>query len=136
MIPIGKYAQTQKEKEASLIFRNIKEEINNAIDFFIKYNTLECEYTYLLEEKQKQIYKHIIKIKTNLTFIAIKDINKKNKQYYDKCLNMILTINPDYLLDICKNEIQNKYTIYINDIIITLFSINEILRFVSEIDSY
>jgi hypothetical protein len=182
IINIGHFIKQEIIKKNNVILDNLKKEINISIDFFVENNNLNDydDLALLIAKIKSEGYEHMMKIKSYLCLLEIKDKNQTNKYEYERCTNLQLLSNLTYFStyfedlkksvvdieidknlsllktkkeDICTSTMQNavdffqtkvelkknenigEFTIFINQIILCLFTIKEILKDVSISDN-
>jgi len=184
IINIGEFIKNESIKKNVEVLDSLKKQINTSIDFFVENNNIN-NYIELVSQKsniKQKGYENMVKIKSYLSLLEIKDKNQTNKFEYEKCTNFSLLYNLSYFssyfedlekviidmridknisllkiptfdaninktlfldskdlfdikIELKKNEIICDYTIFINQLILTLVTIKEILQNVSISDN-
>jgi hypothetical protein len=181
---IGEFIKISNSKKNIELLTSLKKQITISIDFFVENNNINnyIELSSQMSNIKQKGYENMIKIKTYLSLLEIKDTNQTNKYDYEKCTNLPLLCNLTYFssyfedfekviidmqieknmsllkistfdakkneylfsdliylydrkIEIKKKEILSEYNIFINQLILTLFTINEILQNISISDN-
>jgi hypothetical protein len=184
IVNIGEFIKIENSKKNIELLSSLKKQINITIDFFVENNNISnyVELSSKISNIKQKGYEHMIKIKTYLSLLEIKDKNQTNKYEYEKCTNLSLLCNLTYFssyfedfgkvvfdmqieknmsllkiptfdanknqelfndsiyfydvkIELKKNEVLSEYTIFINQLILTLVTIKEILQDVSISDN-
>ena len=113
---LGDFFKSDLNTNETNLLKNLKNEIQSALDFFIGNYMID---TSSFDEKitlcEKIGYSHIMKIKSYLTLLDIKDKNQTNKYEYERCIdhpmlkNLIIFLNffDELKKDLVEDNIEN-----------------------------
>lgn len=100
-INIGEFIKISNSKKNIELLTSLKKQITISIDFFVENNNINnyIELSSQMSNIKQKEYENMIKIKTYLSLLEIKDTNQTNqinKYEYEKCTNLPLLCNLTY----------------------------------------